>query len=242
MELLTTMTLIAFAINKGWNSIGEDAGQLILAGNQLSDKKEYQESISYYTRAIQINPKIAKAYYNRANSYIKIQEFAKAISDFTKAIEIEPHKPDCYYNRGIIYYQVEENYNKAISDFSKTISLDAQYINAYLFRADSKFYIDENIGAIADYTKYLNHNPQDPENSETLVFRGIAKAKLEDYRGAITDFKKAIEINPSNGNAYYNRGLSKIRLGQKESGCMDLSKAGELGIEDAYVAIKAECN
>ena len=42
--------------------------------------------------------------------------------------------------------------------------------------------------------------------------------------------------------AYYNRGLAKIQLGQKDSGCLDLSKAGELGYVEAYEAIKQYCN
>jgi len=42
--------------------------------------------------------------------------------------------------------------------------------------------------------------------------------------------------------AYYNRGLAKIQLGQKDSGCLDLSKARELGDADAFDAIKELCN
>ena len=53
---------------------------------------------------------------------------------------------------------------------------------------------------------------------------------------------KAIELNPKNSGAYYARGLAKIVLGQKDSGCLDLSKAGELGFVDTYEAIKQFCN
>jgi len=42
--------------------------------------------------------------------------------------------------------------------------------------------------------------------------------------------------------AYYHRGLAKILLGQKDNGCLDLSKAGELGSAKAYEAIKNFCN
>jgi len=37
-------------------------------------------------------------------------------------------------------------------------------------------------------------------------------------------------------------GLSKILLGQKDSGCLDLSKAGELGYAEAHETIKKYCN
>jgi len=51
-----------------------------------------------------------------------------------------------------------------------------------------------------------------------------------------------IGLNPSDAEAYYGRGVAKIGLGQKDSGCLDLSKAGELGYSVAYKAIKRYCN
>ena len=59
---------------------------------------------------------------------------------------------------------------------------------------------------------------------------------------AINDYNKAIGLNPNYGYAYYNRGLAKIRLGQKDDGCLDLYKAGELGFAEAYDLIKQYCN
>ena len=41
---------------------------------------------------------------------------------------------------------------------------------------------------------------------------------------------------------YINRGLAKLGLGQKDSGCLDFSKAGELGYSEAYQSIKEYCN
>ena len=58
----------------------------------------------------------------------------------------------------------------------------------------------------------------------------------------MADYTKAIELNPKDADSYNNRGLLKLSLGQKDSGCLDLSKAGELGNEVAYDAIKKFCN
>jgi tetratricopeptide (TPR) repeat protein len=49
------------------------------------------------------------------------------------------------------------------------------------------------------------------------------KANLGDYRGAIQDFNRAIELDPEDTLAYYYRGLTKIQLGDKDGGCLDLS-------------------
>ena len=86
-----------------------------------------------------------------------------------------------------------------------------------VFAKNAKFYFKsaykkaekgDYYGAISDYTKAIEINPN---KSEAYYKRGISKAKLKDYYGAISDFTKAIEINPNDSDAYYNRGISKAK-------------------------------
>jgi tetratricopeptide (TPR) repeat protein len=63
----------------------------------------------------------------------------------------------------------------------------------------------------------------------------------DDLPESIVQYTKAIELYPNIGEAYYNRGLVLIYLKDKEKGCMDLSMAGELGIQDAYSVIQKYC-
>jgi len=58
---------------------------------------------------------------------------------------------------------------------------------------------------------------------------------------AISEYDKAVELYPYMGDAYFNRGLVLIYLKDKEKGCIDLSRAGELGVPDAYGIIKKYC-
>ena len=62
-----------------------------------------------------------------------------------------------------------------------------------------------------------------------------------DHITAIEDYTKAIDIYPYMGDAYFNRGLVLIYLKDREKGCIDLSRAGELGVQDAYGVIKKYC-
>ena len=61
-----------------------------------------------------------------------------------------------------------------------------------------------------------------------------------DYRSAIADYTHAIAIDQRLAEAYFNRGLAYIHLGQRQEGISDLSKAGELGLYRAYSVIKQE--
>ena len=58
---------------------------------------------------------------------------------------------------------------------------------------------------------------------------------------SIENYGKAIELYPYMGDAYYNRGLVLIYLKDKEKGCIDLSRAGELGVSEAYSVINKYC-
>jgi tetratricopeptide (TPR) repeat protein len=58
---------------------------------------------------------------------------------------------------------------------------------------------------------------------------------------AIESYDKAIRLYPWLGSAYFNRGLVLIYLKDKEKGCIDLSRAGELGVEGSYDVISRYC-
>lgn len=59
---------------------------------------------------------------------------------------------------------------------------------------------------------------------------------------SLESYNRAIELYPRFGEAYFNRGLVLIFLKDKEKGCIDLSRSGELGVAEAYSVIKKFCD
>lgn len=55
---------------------------------------------------------------------------------------------------------------------------------------------------------------------------------------AMINYNKALELFPYFGECYYNRGLVQIFMGDIQTGLMDISKAGEMGIDKAYDILK----
>lgn len=83
-------------------------------------------------------------------------------------------------------------------------------------------------------------------NIELAYFiRNIAKRELGDVYGAINDLDKVIQSKNSPLKllkaAYMQRGVYLISAGQKEKGCLDLSRVGELGEKQIYEDIKRVC-
>jgi len=112
--------------------------------------------------------------------------------------------------------------------------------------------LEDHRGAIKDYKKAIEMSSE--VHGYWYHAIGFNYMSIDKYRGAIRFFNKTIEHeketlglsvkSPSNLMllAFYNRGLAKIYMGNKEEGCLDLSKAGEKGYEGAYKAIQKLCN
>ncbi len=138
---------------------------------------------------------------------------------------------------------VNKDYKGAILDFSKAIKLDPKSAGEYHLRGSCKEKLEDYRGAMLDYNQAIKLKPTDVDS---FLSRAQLKYKRSDYRGAINDYNKIIELKPMHPEivpyTYYFRGLSKIKIKKTNEGCLDLSKAGELGFEDAYDDIKEYCN
>jgi len=51
-----------------------------------------------------------------------------------------------------------------------------------------------------------------------------------------------VAIDPNFAEAFYNRAITLIYLKNTKDACLDLSRAGELGVQEAYIVIKRFCN
>jgi tetratricopeptide (TPR) repeat protein len=104
-------------------------------------------------------------------------------------------------------------------------------------------YYNPQIGNDArnEINERLRTMESDNTKADNCLKSGNDFVKSKKYDEAIAEFSKAIEINPNFKAAYFNRGLVEVVLGQKEKGCLDLSKASELGEKDADKMIQKYC-
>ena len=77
-----------------------------------------------------------------------------------------------------------------------------------------------------------------PQNAYLYYNRGNLYALRHDYQHAIDDYNRAVELEPDLAEAYFNRGLARLQSKKTSEGIADLSKAGELGLYQAYSVIK----
>ena len=124
-------------------------------GIAYGEKGQYDEAISDYNKALEINQSYAEAYRNRGNAYFYKRQYDQAISDYNKALEINPKYAKAYNNRGVIY-RLKGQYDQAISDYDKALEIDAGYADAYNNRGVAYYFKGEYEKSWEDVKKAQN--------------------------------------------------------------------------------------
>lgn len=190
------------------------------------------------TVSVGANAQSAKELTQRAMDLMEKRDFMEAILNLNKAIEADGKYSQAYYVRGNIKATFED-FHGAMKDYNTAVEINPKHADAFFARGNVKMKLQDYYGAIADFTSAITIN----ENYVEAYFnRGRAKQYLQAYEDAINDCTKIIQINPKSIDAFYMRGLLRIEFGDTKNGCLDLSKAGELGDLKAYEAIKEKCN
>jgi len=166
------------------------------------------------------------------------REFTEALMNLNKALDIDPNYAPAYFLRGNIKDNFDDRHG-AMKDYNMALEKNPKFTDAFFARGNVKMKLQDYYGAIADFTSCISLNEN---NIEAYFNRGKAKQFLQAYEDAINDCSKIIQLHPKNVDAYFMRGILRIEFGDMKNGCLDLSKAGELGDLKAYETIKEKCN
>ena len=104
------------------NELKIDAKNYLKIGVCYYNKKNIDEAINNYNKAIELNPNFTEAYFNKGICLSNQQKKEEAIEVFNKAIEIVNNDAELYLNRGYCYFSLK-NFRKALKDFNKAIEL-----------------------------------------------------------------------------------------------------------------------
>lgn len=178
---------------------------------------------------------------------IQSKQFTSALAWFDKAVErcTDENERDTYaryykafylLNRGVLKAEMIE-FIASLEGNVQTLSMDDQ--GATRARVSDK--VDRTYDyseAITDIQEAITILPDIPYLWFNL---GNLHCLSSELVSSLEDYARAISLHPQMGDAYFNRGLVLIYLKDKEKGCIDLSRAGELGVSDAYSVISKYC-
>ena len=177
----------------------------------------------------------ALIHFSRALVEDSQNRYNEALEDYDKALSLDKDNAFLYINRGVLQAEMID-FISSMERNVQTLTLD----NSRTARArvnDSYAHYDYT-AAIHDMKRSLELMPKFPFTYYNL---GNLYCLSSDLPEAILQYTKAIQLYPNLKEAYYNRGLVLIYLKDSEKGCLDMSKAGELGVPEAYSVISKYC-
>ena len=155
------------------------------------------------------NQQLCAAYVARAIEFALVQDYTSAIDDITHAILMDSKLYFAYFCRANWRYKLLE-YKRAMGEHMESADFELM---------------------MRDYDYVINHQSD-------FSFAYYNKANMlciqQDFKAAISYYTQAIQVDTDFAEAYFNRGLTYIFINEINKGIADLSKAGELGIYQAY--------
>ena len=217
----------------------------------------YNKHIMAYNQAHNYRPSITvcnkRPVYPEGFVQTNIGELSARISGTEKA--------DDYLLRGGFYLS-SGDYPAAIADFSAITAREPDNLLALFNLANARMMMYDYIESVDDKTpRVVGERPNEIRKVDySLVLEGYRRcleidpdfvfarfnignvyAKNGEIDKAIEVYTQVIRQDRELAEAYFNRGLLYIYIGQKAQASADLSKAGELGITSAYNIIKRYC-
>ncbi len=253
---------LEFAMNAFRNAAELDRSDPEIAANigdiLVNNFQNPVEAMPYLDRAIEKNPKDAKAFRNRGWAHTLLREFEDGITDLTKAIELDSTDYETHQRLASVHL-AEKDYQLGIVSLSHAIenyepkkSSDPDtYINGYLLRADARMKLakeddqtseqrsDIYQAIVEDTEAVLKEFPDRfPESGMAMHRRGIALRMRGKFAEAITSFTDAIQLIPAGNEsnytseAYLVRGICWFHQGQNNLARGDFKEAAAKSLDD----------
>ena len=204
------MTLTADMVNQHFAQINNLSHQIDLLEQMASPHS-------------QNNAQLCAAYIARAFEFALVQDYSSALDDVTRAILMDGNLYFAYFCRANWRYKLLE-YKRAMGEDIPADTRTAPGTRKRAASADFEM-------MMRDYDYVINSLPD-------FSFAYYNKANMlciqQDFKAAISYYSQAIAVDGDFAEAYFNRGLTYIYIGETDKGIADLSKAGELGIYQAY--------
>ncbi|MBW8333200.1 MAG: tetratricopeptide repeat protein [Prolixibacteraceae bacterium] len=170
-------------------------------GLKYLDSLKNDEAISYFSKAISINPGNSIYFYKRGGAYFNKSAYELAIADFEYCFKVIPDEAEYPYLIGICYEKLNKD-AMALTYYSNSINLDSEDERYFRRRANLNFKMENYLNTIKDYNELLILNPKD---GASYFYRGVAYYKLNDKKNACIDWNNALLNSYSKASEYIGR-------------------------------------
>ena len=213
-----------------------EAYQLYLRGRHEWNKfslEGLRASISYFERAIQIDPNYAVAYSGLADSYVNLgidfisprDTMPKAKVAALQAIALDDSLAEAHSSLGSYKLFYEWDTAGAEAQYRKAIGLDPSYATAHHFYSHCLQFAGREADAFHEIKTAIELEPLSALNNAELAW---AYYLARQYEASIEQARKTIDLEPGFAYAYFVMGMVYNARGQSKDALLTLEKASAL--------------
>ena len=182
--------------------------------------KNYNEALSYLTKAKTISPKNPEVYVSIGDVYMEQVNGSEAVKYYNEALKINPNYVNAHVRTGKLYTRAL-NYSEAKSAFEKAIAIDANYPPIYREYGELELSAKKYDNAVENYKKYMDLTDKSI-NSQLRLARFLYKGKQ--YQESADLIKQIIPKDSSDNIIYRLLGYSSYEIKDYKTGLMAMNK------------------
>jgi serine/threonine protein kinase/Tfp pilus assembly protein PilF len=215
-------------------------------------RRGYDFARQMFTRAIELDPKYARAYAGISNCYSYLymywdateENLRAAESASQKALELDPELAEAHVACGLAA-SLSKRYDEAQKEFEAAIRLDAKLFDAYYFYARACFQQGnlELAGHLFQQAAEVNPDDYQAPSMLAMVYDGqgrVVEAQAA-HRRSIRVIEKHLERHPDDARALYLGATDLCQLGEKGRSLEWARMALAIDPEDAGILYNVAC-
>lgn len=222
-------------VNRFEPVLADDRDLPLIAGYVHAQRGEHEASVQDFTRALEIDPKMAMGYMNRGYVYNDMRLATKAEQDFRKALELNPNYGEAHL--GLAYALVQlRRATPALKEAEIATGLLPDSESLHLVKAEAYRQRAMLTPAETEYKKALKLNPL---TSNTYIALADVEYRARKYASAAETLQEALKVVPNNAMILASLGRTDARLGRSDDALQMVNSAERVGGNDYKVLLVA---
>ena len=203
----------AIKLNKNY------AEALCNKGFTLFTIERYEESIAVCNKALEIKKIFPEAWVNIAVSYIGLKKYDLALEYCEKALAVSENFIEALNSKGLCLFNLKK-YEQANELFDKILKIKKDFPEAMENKANTLYALKEYDEALIFYEAIENKKDYHKVlNNKGLLLHALGHVKDKKYFNLAKDcYDQAIKIKSDFADAYWNKSLTQLTLGEFTEG------------------------
>jgi tetratricopeptide (TPR) repeat protein len=193
-------------------------------GMILNDKKQYEQAVELFQRALLIKPDFLEAHSNLGVSFTELGRYQEAEQELQAALRIQPNHGKAHYAMGRLYSRMKRT-DDAIAQYQFAIRYTPTMPEPYFELAQLWQEQGRLAQAIQYYRRAVALRPD-----YVLAQNDLANALVDDGHPeeAIQHYQLALKTAPDAAGPHYNLGLALAKLNRTEESIQHLQMSTRL--------------